>query len=238
MINNIEIVSLGAGDPEMITLKGLRSLESADRIFCPITRRGDKELSRSSDLVVSLGVDPSKIERYFLPMSHNRELTLEIYREVAERCMVLARDGERVVVTAEGDGGFYSSSQYISEIVTQNGGTVSRVGGVPAFIDCAALANIHVASGDRALEIIPSLESAEVILERVSLEAKRRANLVLMKISQSQQAIKEAIAASKNLATIHYFENRGTSQEFYTKDIDTILEREFPYFSIIIFELR
>ena len=31
-------VSLGPGDPELITLKGLKALQNADCIFCPETR--------------------------------------------------------------------------------------------------------------------------------------------------------------------------------------------------------
>ncbi|MFR9648961.1 MAG: precorrin-2 C(20)-methyltransferase [Rikenellaceae bacterium] len=237
MTNKIEIVSLGAGDPEMITLKALRSLQSAERIFCPVTRRAGKEVSRSAELLLSLGIESQKIEQYYLPMSHNREQTIEIYNQVAMHCIELCEQGQRVAVTAEGDGGFYSSSQYISEIITQKGGRIERVAGVPAFIECAALANMHVASGERPLEVIPSVASADVILERVAPDAARRANLVLMKLSQSQEAIKEAIKASKDSVIVHYFENRGTSQEFYTKDTEVILSREFPYFSIIIIEV-
>ena len=34
-------VSLGPGEPELITLKGLKALQNADCIFCPETRIRD-----------------------------------------------------------------------------------------------------------------------------------------------------------------------------------------------------
>lgn len=234
----IKVVSLGPGDPEMITLKGLRTLQSADTIFCPQTRKGDVALSRSAQMVETLGVDPSKIELYYLPMSTSRQQTLAIYAEVAQRCVELSDQGRKVVITAEGDGGFYSSSQYIHEMATQRGAQVERVAGVPAFIDCAALAGIHIASGERGLEVIPWVESPEVIVSRVESTNGPKANIVLMKLSQSASAIKEAIETLGDKATFHYIENRGGEDEFYTSDTEVILGRKFPYFSILIVEQK
>lgn len=236
-LKKIKVVSLGPGDPEMITLKGLHALENADIIFSPMTRKGSKELSRSGEMIASLGIDSSKIELYYLPMSLDRANTLEIYQEVAEKCIEHYNQGKEVVITAEGDGGFYSSSQYIHEMIAKKGCQVERIAGVPAFIDSAALAAIHIASGDRALQVIPFVENKEVILDNIALESPRRMNLVLMKLSQSQRAIKEAIQEARDIARFHYIENRGREDEFYSSDIELIMERKFPYFSILIIEI-
>lgn len=239
-LKNIKVVSLGPGDPEMITLKGLRTLERAEIIFSPMTRKGSKELSRSAQMISALGIDSSIIEPYYLPMSLDRANTLEIYQEVAQKCIELYNQGKEVVITAEGDGGFYSSSQYIHEMIEQKGYQVQRIAGVPAFIDCAALAAIHIASGDKALQVIPFVENKSVILENINLNSPRRMNLVLMKLSQSEGAIKEAIKEvtkeGKGIAKFHYIENRGGADEFYSSDVELILERKFPYFSILIIE--
>lgn len=45
-------VSLGPGEPELITLKALRALEAADVIYCPATYGADgKEKSRAWDIL-------------------------------------------------------------------------------------------------------------------------------------------------------------------------------------------
>ncbi len=230
----IRVVSLGPGDPEMITLKGVKTLQGADTIFCPITRRGEVELSRSAEMVRTLGIDQSKIKLYYLPMSSNREQTLKIYEEVALHCIDLDTSGFEVVITAEGDGGFYSSSQYIHEMITLRGHHVERVAGVPAFIDCAALAGIHIASGERALQVVPSVKSPEMLLELLD----RGVNIVLMKLSQSEAVIKEFIQMSGERVDLHYIENRGGEEEFYTQARGEILDRKFPYFSILIISVR
>ena len=38
MNHPIHFVSLGPGDPELITLKGLKTLQKADIIYCPATQ--------------------------------------------------------------------------------------------------------------------------------------------------------------------------------------------------------
>ncbi len=237
MESRIKVVSLGPGDPEMITLKGLRALQSADIILCPLTRKGEVEISRAADMVQKLGIEQGKIELYYLPMSTDRTKTLQIYEAVAKHSIELHDLGKEVVITAEGDGGFFSSSQYIHEMITQRGYCVQRVAGVPAFIDCSALAGIHIASGETGLEVIPSVKSSQMLIERVERNSVSRTNIVLMKLSQSQSSIKEAIEEIGGRVTLHYIENCGGEDEFYTQDIEVIRQRKFPYFSIMIIEV-
>ena len=55
-----------------------------------------------------------------------------------------------------------------------------------------------------------------------------------MKPSLSEQAIKQAMSSIKKVE-IHYFENVGIKEkEFYTQDIHEIIDRKFPYFSLLI----
>ena len=44
-------VSLGPGEPELITVKGLKALQTADCIFCPETLAKDgNRVSRAADI--------------------------------------------------------------------------------------------------------------------------------------------------------------------------------------------
>ena len=57
----IQFVSLGPGDPELITLKGLRALQKADAIYCPttVTKLPDGEVryaSRAAEIVKALEI--------------------------------------------------------------------------------------------------------------------------------------------------------------------------------------
>ena len=59
----IQFVSLGPGEAELITLKGLKALQNADCIFCPETPvRDGHSLSRAADIMLRL--DPLLLKSY------------------------------------------------------------------------------------------------------------------------------------------------------------------------------
>ncbi len=229
-------VSLGPGDPELITLKGFKRLQNADVILCPSTlNRDGREVSKSEDIVASLGIDICKVRRFIVPMSRDRAETLRAYREVANRAIEYMQSGHSVAITAEGDAGFYSSSQYIDEYIQSKGVATDRISGVPAFIDCARLAERPLVSGDNSVEIISFVESSESLREKMS-ESK---SIVLMKISQREAIIKEAIRGAAESHEFIYIESCGVvDKEFAIYDLEQILERKFPYFAIIIIKRR
>ncbi|MFI3281947.1 MAG: precorrin-2 C(20)-methyltransferase [Rikenellaceae bacterium] len=231
MTHPITFVSLGPGDPELITIKGFKALQTAEIILTPatITRSGEFS-SRAKDIVTNLGIETAKIECFNVPMSRNREATLTAYHDVATKAMELSMGGKKVAITAEGDAGFYSSAQYIEENIWAAGGKTIRIAGVPAFVDCARLAQTHIVNQDSSFEVIAHVESPEQLQHAMHQDK----SIVLMKISQWEESIKNVIRESHN-HTFHYVESCGVEgKEFYTSQKEDILERKFPYFAIII----
>lgn len=69
----ISFVSLGPGEPELITVKGLKQLQQADIIYCPATRnKQGGVISRAADIVRALEIDKAAIRCFMLPMSKER----------------------------------------------------------------------------------------------------------------------------------------------------------------------
>lgn len=231
MSNAVQFISLGPGEAELITLKALRTLQASDCIFCPSTlSKAGKQTSRAAAILNELEVDSSKVCLFNVPMSKNRSATEATYAKVAIEVEKLYLQGKKVVITAEGDAGFYSSIHYIQDALVQKSIVTKRIAGVPAFIACGALANIHIVKQEEELNVIPGIITAEDLLFRIR-EGK---TVVVMKVSQCADAIKEAIAAEPE-ATFHYFENVGMKEnEFYSQDKDLILSRTIPYFSLMI----
>ena len=61
-MNPILFVSLGPGEPELITVKGLKALQAADCIFCPETQTRDgRTLSRAAGIMQQLDIPNSSI---------------------------------------------------------------------------------------------------------------------------------------------------------------------------------
>ena len=234
MLDAVAVVSLGPGDPELITLRGLNTLNKADYIFCPATTlSGDVMISRSKDILSALNIDDTKIITFSVPMSENRIQSIENYNKVAGEVEEKYRAGYKVAVVAEGDAGFYSSSYYISEILDTKNIPVDRIAGVPAFIACAASHNICISKQKEEVDIVTHLLSKEELQGKI----RKGRTVVLMKASQFEGIVKETLNAAPEDVTYHYFENSGLAgKEFYTNRKADICNRHFPYFSLLIIQ--
>lgn len=109
MNHPIHFVSLGPGDPELITLKGLKTLQKADIIYCPATQGKHGIISRATDILKAIEVDESLIHPFILPMSKERTDALNAYNELFLDAQAEYLKGKQIVIVAEGDAGFYSS---------------------------------------------------------------------------------------------------------------------------------
>ena len=98
-------VSLGPGEPELITLKALKALQGADIIYCP----GTQTKSRSGDILQALPVDMERVRLFHVPMSKDRTFANQAYDALCTEIASLVATGKNVAITAEGDSGFYSS---------------------------------------------------------------------------------------------------------------------------------
>lgn len=223
-------VSLGPGEPELITLKALRALNDADIIYCPATPASDGRIkSRSMDILRQLPVNASKIRLFQVPMSRKREEALQAYDRICAEVITETEEGKTVAITAEGDACFYSSANYIYEKLYQAGFPVEMVAGVPAFIAAGASIGLHLVKQQERLLVIPGDVLVEELLEAVV--AKR--TLVIMKVPLGEAVLRPFITRHPELQ-YHYFEQVGTPGEFHTAAPEEILARPFTYFSILV----
>ncbi len=232
MANYIRFVSLGPGDPELITLKGLKALQEADVIFCPATRTREKQqLSRAADIVRALAIEEKKIRLITLPMQKERKEAHAAYEQFVLSVKTAYSEGKQVAIGAEGDAGFYASIQYIYDKLKAERMPVQRIAGIPAFIAAGATGGLHIAKKEERLVIIPGTATAD------ELEHYLEANysIVVMKLSACAEAVRQCIQQHPE-AAFHYFENVGTEKEYYTSDKEIIRQIAFPYFSLIIIQ--
>ncbi|MCD8183588.1 MAG: precorrin-2 C(20)-methyltransferase [Bacteroides sp.] len=223
-------VSLGPGEPELITLKGLKALQTADCIFCPETQtKAGQCSSRAADILLRLDIPSDSILRFALPMSKLREKAWEAYNQVYAEAASRCKDGQRVCIVAEGDAGFCSSIHYIYEKLRADGIPVEHIAGIPAFIAAGARGGLHVASQEERLIVIPGTTTAEEIEKLIN----EKSAIVIMKLSQCTDEVHRCIRLHPEYS-YHYFENVGTPDEQYISDPQQIETIRFPYFSLLI----
>ena len=184
-------ISLGPGDPELITLKAWNTLNAVDVIFCPGTKSGEGQIkSRALDILRQLEIDETKIRLFQVPMSRDRQEALCAYDRVCEEVLELVRSGKSVGITAEGDACFYSSAHYMYEQLARAGFPVAMIAGVPAFIAAGASVGLHLVKQQERLLVIPGDVVVEELLE--TIVAKR--TLVIMKVPLGEEIVRSYMA--------------------------------------------
>lgn len=232
-LSPVVFLSLGPGDPELLTLKAVRLLKEADAVMVPGTINAEGHLmSRAAD-IIEPWCEKRKQRLYGLPMERHRQAAMnvydQIYQEVAQFCQL----GMRVVVAVEGDASIYASIHYVLDRLLTAGIPVEQVPGIPSFIAAASAASLSLVSQHERLLVVPG----DVDADELSQLLAHGHVVVVMKLSACEEAVKVYIQRNKAVEC-HYFENVGTSKAFDTGDSDAILKRRFPYFSLLMLRAR
>lgn len=237
MTQAVYFVSLGAGDPELITLKALRLLERADVIYSPVSLSPNgRRASKSKSIMLSLGIKEEQIVSYDMPVNREREGAEDAYKQVAEDIKARRQaNGDLIAaVVAIGDAGFYASSAYIGELLEAENIPTSYLPGVPALIASNALIGGQLVQLDEQLRVIPGVATPSEWEE--AWHSKH--TIVIMKGSMAEEEIKRAMKSYPHRHW-HYLEYVGyEGKELYLNDVNQIAERKFPYFSLIISKTR
>lgn len=147
-------VGVGPGDPELLTLKAKRVLESCPVIAVPQTR-GRHTLAL--DIVKGV-LDVS--QKIILPlnflMTRERAARVKSYEKETARIAAQLKQGRDVAMITLGDVSIYSTFGYIREIVGGAGYETAAVPGVPSFCAVAALLGTSLTTMQKPLHIIPA----------------------------------------------------------------------------------
>ena len=122
-------VGLGPGDPELLTVKAVKTIERADEVIVPGKLAYD---------VVSRYRSPRLVE---FPMGRSEKIEDELSEEFARRCI-----DEDIVFATLGDAAFFSTFQHIATKTRQKNPDVKiqMVPGVPSFTAVFSRLNLFV----------------------------------------------------------------------------------------------
>lgn len=216
-------VSVGPGDPELITLKAKSILENCRVLAIPVTHKGN---TFALDIVRKI-TDISGKELLFLPfqMISDEEKLRTNHKAQAETVEKKLEKGEDVVFASLGDVSVYSTFAYIGNIIKEKGYAVKMIPGVTSFCASACALGISLTAMRQPLHIIPAgFGSAESALALSGVK-------VLMKSANQFPAVRRAVSESGQSA--YAVEDCGMdSQALYHKLED--MPYESGYFTTII----
>ena len=144
-------VSVGPGDPELLTLKAVRVLREADVVAVPNIGHG----RQTAYGIVEEYIQGKPLIDCSTPMLRDRTEVLRAYRGVADEIAAALDAGKSVAYVAIGDIGVYSTYFYIHEMLVEQGYSAEIVPGVTSFCASAARLGIPLCEGPEALTIVP-----------------------------------------------------------------------------------
>jgi precorrin-2/cobalt-factor-2 C20-methyltransferase len=222
-------VSLSPGDPDLITVKGLRTLQEVDRIYYPGSLLEDgSTTSFSLPILRHYKLEESKLTGMFLKMSDQREEAENMYAATFQKMAADYKNGLHIAFVSEGDISFYSTFAYLLNHIKKEQLDVEIIAGVPSFILGAAVHQVPLAMLNEKMVILPRMKNIEQ-LERYLKEFE---TVVLIKVKSVINELCNFVQTKK--VSVMYCERLGTAQQFITTDLKEVQDREVPYFSLLI----
>jgi precorrin-2/cobalt-factor-2 C20-methyltransferase len=226
-------VGVGPGDPELMTLKAMRALGTAD-VIAHFAKAGNASHSRA---IVAPHLREGVIELPLLypvttelpACSHGyRDAIRDFYDTAAAEIASHLEAGRTVAVISEGDPFFYGSYMHLHTRLAPRFAT-EIVAGVTGMSGCWSAAGMPIAQGDDVFTVLPAtLPEAELARRLSDADAA-----VVMKVGRHLPKLRRALETSGRLPRAIYVE-RGTMSEEKLILLADKPDDDAPYFAVVL----
>ena len=223
-------VGVGPGDPELLTVKAQRILQSVPVIWVP--QAGVSPESYAYGIVKDI-IDESRQEvvRATFP-TNDEEAAGEVWQHAARQLAARLESGRDVAFITEGDPMLYSTFAYVLETVLDEFPhlAVEVVPGVSSVMAAASAAAAPLVTHGQRLAILPAVYGIDDLREAIALYD----TIVLMKVNRT---LLDALANLERLGlsgrTI-YVRRATTASERVVRNIQELTAEDLDYFSLLI----
>ncbi|MFD0520858.1 precorrin-2 C(20)-methyltransferase [Paractinoplanes durhamensis] len=226
-------VGVGPGDPELITVKAVRLIESAGVVAYHAARHGRSNARAIAAAHLHDGqieealIYPVTTETTDHPGGYQGAID-DFYAESAARLAAHLDAGRDVVVLAEGDPFFYGSYMHMHKRLADRYETLV-VPGVTSVSAASAALGRPLMERDEVLTILPgTLPAAELAAHLATTESA-----AIMKLGRTFPNVRAALEKSGRLADAWYVERASTTSE-RTAPLAEVDPETVPYFSLAL----
>ena len=173
-------IGVGPGDPELITLKAVKTLKAVDVVSVPKAHANTPSMAlRMVKHILEERTKPPEVLELVFPMTKNEHEVKRLWAKNAGIVAEKVESGKVVAFITLGDPMFYSTFIYLFKSMRQEYPEVKLeiIPGVTALTACAASSQIPLAEQEEVVAIIPSDLDSKLIEET----AKQADTLVFMK---------------------------------------------------------
>lgn len=227
-------ISVGPGDPELLTLKGLRLLQRSPVIAFPAGVGGKVGMAEQ---IVSDWLNPTQ-QRLGLdfPYVHDPQVLTQAWQQAAEQVWQHLQQAQDVAFVCEGDASFYSTFNYLAQTLQQlhPEAPIVTIPGVCSPLAAAAALGMPLTVRDQRLVILPALYTV------ADLEAALRSAdvVVLMKVSSVYTQVWSLLQQQQLLEHSYVVEWVSLPQQVIHRQLQLKPDLKLPYFSLLIVQVN
>jgi precorrin-2/cobalt-factor-2 C20-methyltransferase len=226
-------IGVGPGDPELITVKGLRLLRSSPVIAYFAAHRRESNARRvvethlTSEQTELRLVYPVTTETLPPEVSYET-LLIDFYDESAKQIAEILESGTDVAILCEGDPFFYGSFMYMHNRLADRF-DVQVVPGVASMLAGAAVLGTPLACRTEVLVVLSGVLAEDELIERL-----QHADVaVVMKLGRNLAKVRSAVTRAGLLDRAFYVE-RATMAEQQVTSLAEADATTAPYFSMVV----
>lgn len=225
-------VSLGPGDPGLITRRAWALLERRDAVWTyPV--RSMKTPSYAFDIVARSGLAPVDQHMPLLfPMTHDEIKLTRHWLRAAQTVLPLLQAGRDVLFLVEGDASTYATFGHLARTVRSldDQAVVEVVAGVNAFTAACATQGLPLAEQDDTVALVPAAYGVGA-LDRLLDDFD---TLVLLKVKPLMDDLIDWLERRGLLGHAKFVERCGAPDERVVTDLLSLRGVKVGYLSLVI----
>ena len=227
-------IGAGPGDPELISVKGLRCLQKVPVIAFPAGVQGKPGITQQ---IIEPWLRPEQMQ---LPLEfafvQDQRVLKQVWQAATQQVWPYLDRGQDVAFVSEGDISFYSTFTYLSQTLTElhPEAVVETIPGICSPMAAAASLGIPLTvQGDR-LAIIPALHHLDDLTAALSWAEV----VVLLKVSSVYPQVWQQLKQLNLLEQSAIVVRASSAQQVLYQNLEQLPELELPYFSLLIIQAK
>lgn len=226
-------IGVGPGDPELISVKGLRCLQQCPIVAYPAGLNGQPGIAEQ---IVTPWLTSQRRLPLVFPYVQDAVRLQEAWQQAACAVWDALSQGQDVAFVCEGDVGVYSTFTYLAEtlLFLHPEGIIQRIPGISSPMAAAAALEMPLTYQCDRLAILPALQRLADLTD-VLMWADV---IVLLKVSRVYSAVWQILKQKTLLQTSVVVIRASTTEQKIYRNLEPYPDLQLPYFSLLIITKR